>query len=219
MACRQDLPSFPLFPWLYLCPSVSSVFSKCLLPHTRAINLLKILLKLDGFWPSQCFIFNFLKNCVYLFACFVFSLGKWRFYPGSEAWPSQFITRKNTGNFPVFRSTPIEMCKTHLPDVPAHTLPSPGVRSLNLHVLAKKKARTILHWFALAKNIHKWVVLIRSTSSLCLRKKIHRTEKQVVVHLDYTHFYFKNRDKSLPVDCVTGWYWSHTPGEAIIQGR
>ena len=87
----------------------------------------------------------------------------WETFPCSEAHPSKYAR---------------QVCQISLC---THSL-SLGVRNLNINILAKKnnkEAMTILRLFPLAKNIHRRIVLIRNTSSLCLRKKIHWTDKQV----------------------------------------
>lgn len=111
MACRQYLSSFPVFLWLYLCPSVTMIFSKCLLPHIEAINLLRLLLELDCLWPSCCLVFNFLFPVV--------SLVVFTFCPGSEAEPSE-AQEKGDSRIVSIQELAIHICKPILPNALVH---------------------------------------------------------------------------------------------------
>lgn len=136
---RCDLSAFCIFLWLHLCPSVSLIFSKCLLPLLQPINLLKILLKLDCF-PAVLF-WSILRGNDLFVCLLVFRLAD-RGYPKFKT-ASQFIMKTKARLFFIQKHTHQYLQADFAKCIYTH-IPLPlGEKSLIWNILQTKQSTAI----------------------------------------------------------------------------
>lgn len=146
-ACRYYLSAFCIFLWLYLCPSVSLIFSKCLLPHLQPINLLKILLELDCF-PAVFFLTVFFGGKLFVCLLAFFHLANCS-YPKFKN-SSQFIMKNKTRLFFIQKHAHRYLQANFAKCICTH-IPLPlGEKNVSWNTLQTKQSTPIVYFLALA---------------------------------------------------------------------